>query len=139
MHEREASPGIKMSDVEQLVKNEPWRRGQGQAQDALDPTWSIERSARCQGAVKYHEGGWWSCECGYCGKHGYQHVHKPINHPHVYLVSSILGYLARRAKEGVSRELSIRQMLHIAGVAIRYASTKRSEELGDYVQQLIVR
>lgn len=131
-----------MSDVvEELVQEEPWRRGQGQPHNALDPTWSIERSALCDGTIKYHEDSvWWSCEkCGYCGKHGYRNVHRPINHPHVYLVASVIGYIAQRAREGVSRELSIRQMLHVAGVAIRYATSKRSEELGDYVQQYIVR
>jgi hypothetical protein len=130
-----------MSDVEQLAKQEPWRRGQGQPQNALDPTWTIERSSQCDGKIKYEGSSeWWSCtKCGYCGKHGYRQVHRPINHPQVYLMASVLGYIAKRAKEGVDRGLAVRQMLHVAGVAIRYAASKKSEELGDYVQQLIVR
>jgi hypothetical protein len=130
-----------MSDVERITKEEPWRRGQGQPSNALDPTWNIERSAPCDGKIKYHAGSeWWECtKCGYCGKHGYRQVHRPINDPYVYLVASVLGYFAQRAKEGVSRDLSLRQMFHIAGVAIRYATSKKSDELKDYVEQLIVR
>lgn len=129
-----------MSDViEELVKREPWRRGQGQPRNALDPTWSISRSAPCAGKVRYHAGSeWWECtQCGYMGKLSYQHVHQPINHPYVYLIASVLGYIAQRAKEGVSRDLSIRQMLHIAGVAIRYATSVKSEELKDYIERFV--
>jgi hypothetical protein len=131
-----------MSDViEELAKQEPWRRGQGQPANALDPTWNIERSAPCDGEIKYHAGSvWWSCEkCGYCGKHGYRGLHRPINDPQVYLIRSVISYIAQRANEGVSRAAALKQMFHIAGVAIRYAASKKTEELEDYVQQLIVR
>jgi hypothetical protein len=126
--------------IEELVKQEPWRRGQGQPRNALDPTWNIGRSAPCTGKTKYRAGtDWWECTgCGYLGKLSYRHVHHPINHPHVYLMASILGYIAQRAKEGISRDLSIRQMLHIAGVAIRYATHRKASELDDYVQRLTV-
>lgn len=108
--------------------------------NALDPTWNIDRSKPCDGKPVHHGGKWWSCDkCGYCGKYGFGHSHSAINHPYVYLMSSVLAYIAQRAKEGVGRDLSIKQMLHIAGVAIRYASTRKTEQIADYIQHIAAR
>ena len=135
-----------MSDVEtvintiaKLVKSEPWRRGQGQPLNALDPTWNIQRSLLCDGKITPKGDGWWQCtKCGYCGNHTYNGVHRPINSPLVYLMSSINGYLLAREKEGVGVDAALEQIFHITGVALRYAAASRSEDLESYVQRLIV-
>jgi hypothetical protein len=129
-----------VSKIEQLVQREPWRRGQGQSRNALDPTWSIARSVRCDGQIGYEPGSkWWFCKkCGFCGNHGYGHAHRAIHNPTVYLANSINDYLLQREREGVDAETAMEQMVHIAGVAIRYAAAKKSEDIGSYVQQLIV-
>lgn len=129
-----------MSDVEELVKREPWRLGAGQPLNAQDPTWTAERSERCGGDIEYTAGKWWFCKkCGCCGDHDFAKAHRAINDPVVYFMQSVKDYVARRMEEGVPRGLAEYQMFHVAGVAIRYASSVKSEELGAYVQQLIVR
>lgn len=138
--------GNQMSDVEQtskiaeVVRNEPWRRGSGQPLGALDPTWNIQRSIPCDGVISYEAGSnWWHCtKCGYCGNHGYQGVHRPINSPLTYLIASINGYLLAREKEGIPHETALEQMYHVAGVALRYAAATKSEDLGSYVQKLVL-
>lgn len=127
-----------MSDVEELVKKEPWRRGQGQPINALDPTWNIERSRECTGEIDYEAGtNWWWCKkCGYCNKLSYTTRHKPIRDPFAYLMTSIDEFIKTVPLE--NRELRLRQLFHVAGVAIRYAARKSPAELEAYVQQLIV-
>lgn len=130
-----------MSDVAKLVQHEPWRVGAGQPENALDPTWDAERTARCGGDIKHEPGSdWWFCEkCGRCGDHDFARAHRPINDPVVFFAKSMEDYVAKRMEEGVSRELATRQMFHVAGVAIRYAASVKSEEIGDYVQRMVVR
>lgn len=130
-----------MSDVEKLVQQEPWRLGSGQPVNALDPTWKTERTARCDGSIRYEAGSnWWVCQkCGRCGDHDFAKAHRPINDPIVYFAQSMEEYISKREKEGVSRELATYQLFHIAGVAIRYAATVESEDLEDYVQKMVVR
>lgn len=130
-----------MSGVEELVQQEPWRVGAGQPANALDPTWKTELTARCGGNIKREPGtDWWFCEdCGCCGNHDFAKAHRPINDPVVFFAQSMEEYISKRVAEGVSRELATRQMFHVAGVAIRYAASVKSEDLGDYVRQLVVR
>lgn len=130
-----------MSDVEELVKREPWRLGSGQPLNALDPTWTEERSKQCGGGIEYEAGtDWWFCKkCGCCGNHDFAKKHRAINDPAVYFAQSMEDFLQRRAEEGVSREQALYQMFHVTGVALRYAGSIPSERLKDYVQQLIVR
>lgn len=130
-----------MSDVEKLVQHEPWRIGAGQPKNALDPTWKTEKTARCNGDIKREPGSdWWYCtECGCCGNHDFARAHRPINDPVVYFAQSMEEFISARMKEGVSRELATRQLFHVAGVAIRYAASVKSEEIGSYIQQLVVR
>lgn len=130
-----------MSDVEELVKREPWRRGLGQPLNALDPTWNIERSIECDGGYDYYAdgSGWWFCKkCGYHGRSSY-HGHKPINDPSVFFLHSVDDFLAKRKAQGVVMETAVAQMMYIAGVVLRYAASVKPEQLGDYVQQLVVR
>lgn len=127
-----------MSDVEKLVNREPWRRGLGQPTNALDPTWNAERSVKCGGNIRHERGSsWWWCEkCGCCGNHDFAKAHRPINDPFVYLLQSVRDYVAQRKKEGVSEELAMQQMAHIAGVSIRYAAAVPPEQLADYIQKV---
>lgn len=130
-----------MSDVKSIALSEPWRLGSGEPENAMDPTWDPERTARCDGQVKYETGSkWWVCEkCGRCGDHDFARAHRPIKDPVVFWAESMKAYIEAREKEGVSRELATYQLFHIAGVAIKYASTIPSDEIGNYVDQLVVR
>lgn len=130
-----------MGDVATLVRDEPWRVGSGQPKNAMDPTWDPERTARCNGEISYENGtGWWVCQkCGRCGDHDFAKAHRPINNPTVFLIQSIEQYIQKREAEGVSHELATNQMFHIIGVAIRYAASVKSEDVGEYVQRLVVR
>jgi hypothetical protein len=123
--------------IEQLVTNEPWRTGVGQPKNALDPTWTIERSIHCDGEQTFEHGtNWWWCEkCGYCSKSATP-FHLPINNPHDFLEESIHEYIRARSAEGVSDDLAMDQIAHIAGMAVRYASTIKSINLKSYLEQL---
>lgn len=126
--------------VEELVQREPWRRGAGQPRNALDPTWSIAKSIPCNGEIGFETGTkWWWCEqCGYCGTSSY-HAHATVKNPMMFLAENIQGYLDKRSQEGVSRESAIEQMLQVAGTALGYAASFRTDTLKDYLDQLKVR
>lgn len=128
-----------MSDVATLVQLEPWRLGAGQPKNAHDPTWKTEKTARCNGSIRYEAGSdWWVCEeCGCCGNHDFAKAHRPINDPGVFYAQSMMEYITAREKEGIPRDLAIRQMLQIAGVAIRYAASVPADKTGDYIERLV--
>jgi hypothetical protein len=130
-----------MSDVAALIEKEPWRLGSGQPVNALDPTWTTERSKPCGGDIEYETGTkwWWCKKCGCCGSHDFAKMHRAINDPSVYCLQSVEEYLKRREQEGISREHAIYQMFHVAGVALRYAASVPTEELASYIKQLVVR
>lgn len=126
--------------VEELVKKEPWRRGVGQPDNALDPTWNAERSLPCSGDIIAEEGtGWWWCaKCGYCGK-GNIHAHRPVQNPMLYLMERLQEYLGKRSVEGIETAEAIYQAAQIAGMAIGYAGSVKTEQLKDYLDRLKIR
>lgn len=128
-----------MSDVEELVKREPWRTGQGQPLNALDPTWNIERSVLCDGEVGY-EGGthWWFCtKCGYCSKQHITYAHQPIVSPLTYFRASMEEFLQSRREQGVDEDLANNELFHVMGVAVRYATHMRSGNLAESIQKMV--
>jgi hypothetical protein len=128
-----------MSDVEKLVRREPWRRGQGQPRNALDSTWTVERSRHCDGQPVFVDNQWWYCNtCGYCDNQYLTFAHAPVDDPIVFLMREVEAFLAQRQQQGLDRELAIKQACHIASVALRYAGSKDPTSLQDYVKHLIV-
>lgn len=130
--------------VEELVVKEPWRRGSGQPINALDPTWSIKRSIPCNGEIAFEVGtDWWWCkQCGFCGKQSLKynsHFHVPVQDPMTFMLERIQQYVEKRVTEGVPREAALQQMMQIAGTAIGYGSTLKTEDLKDYLDQLRIR
>lgn len=129
-----------------LAQLQPWRRGKGQPRNALDPTWvpSVLDNP-CEGEIEWEgDTSWWVCKrCGYVGSACFTH-HKTVVSPGLYFLHSVLFFLKRRAERPppvappqVLTEV-VRQMLFIAGAALRYAAVQRSEELGEYVDRLVV-
>ncbi len=135
----------KTMTLQELAQLEPWRLGKGQPRNALDPTWTPSvLNNPCDGEIDWEgDTEWWVCsKCGYVGSAHYTR-HQPIQTPEFYFLHSVLFYLNRRAHDPpkVSPEMVatevVRQMLFIAGVALRYAATQRPEDLGKYADRLV--
>ena len=126
--------------IEEVVRREPWRLGVGQPINALDPTWSIQRSLPCEGEVAFEPGSkWWCCQaCGYCGTSTI-HRHHPVQNPVTFFQERFQDYLAKRASEGVEPVAALEQALQIAGTALGYASAIKTEGLSEYLNKLVVR
>ena len=124
-----------MSAVLKLVLKEPWRIGQGQHVNALDPSWSNIERPLCNGEIEWEgTSRWWWCRaCGYCGCWTVTH-HHPIVHPLDQLMNSLQAFTQRRQDEGLTHDEALNQALHVAGVALRYAATMPADKLGDYVR-----
>lgn len=137
------SDTLSLRDLAQL---EPWRLGKGQPRNALDPTWTPNvLNNFCDGEINWEgDTDWWVCtRCGYVGSAHYTR-HRPVQTPAFYLLHSMLFYLKKRAQrppkappELVGAEV-FKQMLFVTGVALRYAATLRPEDLGKYVDRLVV-
>jgi hypothetical protein len=134
------------TSLQELAQLEPWRLGKGQPRNALDPTWEPGvLNNPCDGEIDW-EGStdWWVCtKCGYVGSAHYTR-HRPIQTPGFYFLHSILFFLNKRthdppkvAPERVAEEV-IKQMLFVAGVALRYAATLPAGDLGKYADRLVV-
>ncbi len=132
--------------LQELAQLQPWRLGKGQPLNALDPTWTPSvLNNLCDGEIDWEgDTDWWVCtKCGYVGS-SYYPKHRPIQTPVFFLIHSILFFLKKRAHDPpkVAPELVtgevLKQMLFIAGVALRYAATQRPEDLGKYVDRLVI-
>lgn len=127
--------------VSELVQKEPWRTGLGKPRSPLDGTWTPEQdSGWCDGEIEWEgTSNWWWCKkCGYCSSLHFNQ-HEPISDPVVFFWKSVALFFQRRAEEGVEPTTAMGQLLFVAAVAIRYASTVKASQLREYIQQLIVK
>lgn len=118
---------------------EPWRTGQGQAHNALDPTWEPVHQTLCQGSIAW-EGStkWWTCTaCGHCGFWS-NTTHHPTSSPYWSFIQGLQYFFRKREQQRTPVAISIRQALYVAGVVLRYAATKPPDQLGYYVQEHLV-
>ncbi len=123
--------------LQNLSQQEPWRRNLV-PQNALDPAW-IPEEARpvCNGEIRF-EGTtrWWYCTaCGYVGS-SYTNHHQVAGHPLPFFISSVVLFMKRRVARPTRLQTAVHQMLYVAGVALRYASARAPDQLGQYVQKL---
>ena len=132
------------ASLQELAQLEPWRLGKGQPRNALDPTWrpSVLNNL-CNGEIDWEgDTDWWVCtKCGYVGS-AYWTRHRPIQTPGFYLLHSVLFFFRKRAQRpihatptSVALEVA-RQMIFVAGVALRYAAVQRPGDLGKYIDRL---
>ncbi len=129
-----------MSGVDEIAAYEPWRLGQGQPKNALDPTWPGYNPDYCNGEVEW-EGvtkWWWCTKCGYCGWFS-RTEHFPVETPLSYLVHSVVFFFRKRQEQGMPALPAAGQALFTAGMALRYAATMPPQELGAYATNLIPR
>jgi hypothetical protein len=127
-----------MSIVAELASFEPWRTGQGQPRNALDPTWSGYDPPLCQGAIEW-EGvskWWWCTKCGHCGWFSVTN-HYPVQSPVSYLLHSMVFFFRKRRQQRVPTLPTIAQALFTAGAALHYAAVTPPNQLGQYVQEHI--
>lgn len=126
-----------MSVVQEVVSFEPWRTGQGQPRNALDPTWPGYTPALCNGAIEW-EGisrWWWCTQCGYCGFLT-RTEHYPVQTPLAFFLHGVVFFFRRRVTQGMPAPVSAGQALFTAGVALRYAAATPPNQLGRYVQNM---
>ena len=128
-------------NVEFLVQTEPWRAGQGRPRNMLDPIWASDTLVRCESTVDQMqweaESGWWWCrKCGHCSNLHYM-VHYVVESPKAYHELSLQQFFARRETQGFPYTDAHDQALHIAGVALRVAASKRPEEFAKLVDDIL--
>ena len=130
------------SPLQKLAEQEPWRTGRGTPRNALDPTWMPGVGDRqCEGTIVWEGNGpWWFCSrCGYIGSSPTP-IHRPIQHPLDFFVSSIFFYIRKGLEPAtrVPKETATLQALYVTGVALRNAAVQRSR-LGMYLEQLLAK
>lgn len=124
--------------ISKLVREEPWRAGQGRPRNILQPGWVKEPTA-CTGEIEYEAGTkWWWCKaCGHCScLHMHTH-YKPV-HPSDYYKDSLNYFYQERERQGVSKALAEQQAQHVMGVALRMAASLHPEELAKYVDEYVL-
>jgi hypothetical protein len=90
----------------------------------------------CDGEVNW-EGGtpWWVCTtCGYVGS-AFTQLHKPIQHPTIYFLHSLIFFLLKRREAAPNFDTRICQALWVAGASLRYAAVQ--EQIGPFVNERI--
>lgn len=122
-----------------LALMEPWRTGQGRV-NALDPTWQGLTPPPCDGEIDWEdETGWWICEkCGHVSRLTTTE-HTPIIRTWSFLLESLGFFFARRAEQGCSLNTALNQLMFITGSASRYAATTQPEQVGKYVESLVMK
>jgi hypothetical protein len=123
-----------MSEVKELVQRQPWRIGQGQAKNALDPMWVGHEPALCTGEIVWETGSkwWWCKECGYCSCLPTT-AHPVPEHPKDYYKKSLDHFYKTRLQQGLTVEEAELQAYHLTGIALRVAASLSPEELGRFV------
>jgi hypothetical protein len=127
------------SELHAMKLREPWRNGMGQS-PSTDTTWRGHTPELCRGEIEWEDGtGWWTCTgCGFIGS-GPTQMHFPVDRPLPLLLDSMVYYFDRRAQQGASFMSSLRQMLFVSAMAIRYSATLPPEELEAYANRLVTR
>ena len=126
-----------ITNLEKLLHAQPWRSGVGLPKNMLDPTWNGELRDFCRGEIHWEgTSSWWFCGgCGYISHGGYT-AHKPIMHPGLFFLNSLLLFWMKKVAAGVSPEDTLNQMLYVAGIAVRQAAVTPPEKLERYFAQV---
>jgi hypothetical protein len=130
-----------MSDLQDLLKKEPWRSGQGQPDNPLSQGWDGEERPPCPAEdIEWEgKGPYWACRtCGYIGSASVQQ-HRRVQFPSEFLEKSIRLFLRERSKRGLSFETAVGQLLYIMAVAVRNAVEVLPDNLARYVAQFVSR
>ena len=128
-------------NVEYLVNTEPWRSGQGRPSSQVDSIWARDTLVVCDASTDKlqweAESDWWWCrECGHCSN---LHVitHYIAESPSHYYNLSLEQFYRRRETQGFPQDDAVNQALHITGVALRVAASKRPEDLAKLAQDIL--
>lgn len=125
------------NNLENLLFTQPWRSGVGLPKNRLDPTWNGELRDLCRGEIHWEgTSTWWFCGgCGYISHGGYT-VHKPIVHPGLFYLTSMLLFWMKKIAAGARPTDITNQLLYVSGIAIRQAAVTPPEKLERYCAQI---
>jgi hypothetical protein len=121
-----------------IAAREPWRQRVGYPNTVDDPLWSPEEHEECDGELEQEEGAkYWCCsKCGYIGW-STSGKHYPILHPREFFEWCREFFLmSRREDTELTEEEISDQMLFLMGVVLKHASTKKPEEIRDFVERI---
>lgn len=130
------------TNVQYLVKTEPWRGGQGRPSSMVSPMWANDDLIVCLASVaelewEANSSGWWWClRCGHCSNM-HNITHYVVESPERYHQLSLSQFYKRRDTQKFPRHDAHDQALHIAAIAIRVAASKRPEEFAKLVEDII--
>lgn len=129
------------ANVQFIVQTEPWRSGQGMPRNSVDPIWAHDTITECSAThedIEWEpETGWWWCrKCGKCSNaHFLEHI--VVESPKRYYDLSLEQFMRRRSTQGFPSAEAEDQALHIMGVALRVAASKRPEAFARLVDDIL--